>query len=189
MEFIQKVSAHPLIAQLSTPTNLFLLLGLYAVYYFLNPSLPDLSQLPNSPTAYNWRPATRPPTAVWRTFTAAELSKFDGTASGKEAEANGMIGMDGKAKILFAIRRRVYDVSSGRSFYGPGKYYSYSSQLDLIDLDLDGPYGNFAGRDASRGLAKQSFDADMLTPLDQKIDELADLSPSDWSNLMDWECE
>lgn len=23
---------------------------------------------------------------------------------------------------------------------------------------LDGPYGNFAGRDASRGMAKQSFD-------------------------------
>ena len=38
--------------------------------------------------------------------------------------------------------------------------------------DLDGPYGNFAGRDASRGMAKQSFDEDMLTPLDQPLDKL-----------------
>jgi len=36
----------------------------------------------------------------------------------------------------------------------------------------DGPYGNFAGRDASRGMAMQSFDEDMLTPLDQPLDKL-----------------
>ena len=28
----------------------------------------------------------------------------------------------------------------------------------------------------------------MLTPLDQKIDPLADLDKSDWTNLRDWEC-
>ncbi len=59
--------------------------------------------------------------------------------------------------------------------------------------------GNFAGRDASRGMAKQSFDlgkrrwhiifaspswsprlhTDMLTPLDQPIDKLTDLVPSE----------
>ena len=43
-------------------------------------------------------------------------------------------------KILLAINGQVFDVSSGRNFYGP-----------------NGPYGNFAGRDASRGMAKQSF--------------------------------
>ena len=53
-------------------------------------------------------------------------------------------------------------------------------------------YGNFAGRDASRGMAKQSFDlgmnhpsiwgaganvlfSDMLTPIDEPLDDLADL--------------
>lgn len=62
---------------------------------------------------------------------------------------------------------------------------------------LDGPYGNFAGRDASRGMAKQSFDEglsgvfvlrltaidrhvpDMLTPIDQPLDKLEDLTPSE----------
>jgi len=72
--------------------------------------------------------------------------------------------------ILFAIRGKVYDVTAGRNFYGP-----------------DGPYGNFAGRDASRGLAKQSFDEDMLAPIDGPIDPLDDLTPSDWDNLRDWE--
>jgi membrane-associated progesterone receptor component len=30
--------------------------------------------------------------------------------------------------------------------------------MTLVSLTPDGMYGNFAGRDASRGMAKQSFD-------------------------------
>lgn len=33
----------------------------------------------------------------------------------------------------------------------------------LIRVSIGGPYGNFAGRDASRGMAKQSFDLGELT--------------------------
>ncbi len=63
-------------------------------------------------------------------------------------------------------------------------------------------YGNFAGRDASRGMAKQSFDLgtslsltvirilltrllrlDMLTPIDQPLDKLGDLTPEEMSVL------
>jgi len=77
-------------------------------------------------------------------------------------------GEDGK-RILLAINGVVYDVTAGRNFYGP-----------------QGMYANFAGRDASRGMAKQSFDLDMLTPVDQPLDKLDDLTPEDLDNMRGW---
>lgn len=44
-------------------------------------------------------------------------------------------------KIFIAVKGTVFDVSAGRQFYGPS-----------------GPYSNFAGHDASRGLALNSFE-------------------------------
>ncbi|KDQ57954.1 hypothetical protein JAAARDRAFT_34768 [Jaapia argillacea MUCL 33604] len=77
-------------------------------------------------------------------------------------------GKDG-GRILLAIRGLVFDVSAGKNFYGP-----------------NGMYGNFAGRDASRGMAKQSFDEDMLTPIDQPLDKLEDLTPDEIDNMKGW---
>jgi len=77
-------------------------------------------------------------------------------------------GKDG-SKILLAIDRKVFDVTAGRNFYGP-----------------DGMYGNFAGRDASRGMAKQSFDVEMLTEVDKPIDKLEDLDASELDNMNGW---
>ena len=65
--------------------------------------------------------------------------------------------------VYLAVRGKVFDVTSGRNFYGPG-----------------GPYQNFAGRDASRGLACGSFDEDMLTEdLQGPLDKLEDLGGED----------
>ncbi|TDL16301.1 cytochrome b5 [Rickenella mellea] len=82
-----------------------------------------------------------------------------------------LVPFDGKdgGRILLAIKGKVFDVTAGRNFYGP-----------------DGMYGNFAGRDASRGMAKQSFDVEMLTPIDQALDKLADLTPSEIENMNGW---
>ncbi|CAA7267834.1 unnamed protein product [Cyclocybe aegerita] len=77
-------------------------------------------------------------------------------------------GRDG-GRILLAINGIVFDVTAGRNFYGP-----------------NGMYGNFAGRDASRGMAKQSFDVEMLTPVDQPLDTLADLKPDEIENMKGW---
>jgi len=77
-------------------------------------------------------------------------------------------GKDG-GRILLAINGTVFDVTAGRNFYGP-----------------NGMYGNFAGRDASRGMAKQSFDLEMLTPVDQPIDKLSDLKPDEIDNMKGW---
>ena len=65
----------------------------------------------------------------------------------------------------------MFDVTSGRNFYGPG-----------------GPYENFAGRDATRGLACGSFDEDMLTKdLQGPLDDLKGLGPDEMQSLQDWE--
>ncbi|KAI5954318.1 DAP1 [Candida jiufengensis] len=73
-------------------------------------------------------------------------------------------------KIFMAVKSRVYDVSQGSQFYGPG-----------------GPYENFAGRDASRGLALNSFDPAVLTPLDEPIDDLKDLKELEKESLESWD--
>lgn len=73
--------------------------------------------------------------------------------------------------MFLAVRGRVFDVTPGRNFYGPG-----------------GPYENFAGRDASRGLARGSFDEEMLTQdLKGPLDRLEDLSDDEIEALKGWE--
>ncbi|KAJ1732861.1 Dihydrodipicolinate synthase [Coemansia biformis] len=75
-------------------------------------------------------------------------------------------GADGKP-VLIALDGKVYDVSEGRGFYGPG-----------------GAYSVFAGRDASRLLATQSFDDGMTeAELDAPIDPLDDLVGDDREGL------
>jgi membrane-associated progesterone receptor component len=114
-------------------------------------------------TCYSmFRPAPRPvlardpPPTVFRTYTPRTLLPFSG---------------EGGTPVYLAVRGRVYDVSRGRNFYGPG-----------------GPYSNFAGRDASRGLAKNSFDEDMLTKdLDGPLDDLQGLGPDDLESLEGWD--
>ena len=73
--------------------------------------------------------------------------------------------------VYLAVRGQVFDVSPGRNFYGPG-----------------GPYENFAGRDASRGLACGSFDEDMLTEnLKGPLDDLKDLDKEQLEAMHGWE--
>lgn len=73
--------------------------------------------------------------------------------------------------VYLAVRGQVFDVTSGRNFYGPG-----------------GPYANFAGRDATRGLACGSFDEDMLTEnLQGPLDTLEGLGNEEMDTLKGWE--
>lgn len=127
-----------------TPINLILLsLFVFIVYHQLRPR--PKAVLPKAP-----------PATVFRTFTPRTLLPKNGE--------NG-------EPIYFAVRGRVFDVTPGRNFYGPG-----------------GPYANFAGRDASRGLAHGSFDEDMLTKdLNGPLDPLDDLDAEQWEALRGWE--
>ncbi|KAG6502612.1 hypothetical protein ZIOFF_034897 [Zingiber officinale] len=73
-------------------------------------------------------------------------------------------GSDPKKPLLMAIKGQIYDVTQSRMFYGPG-----------------GPYALFAGKDASRALAKMSFEPKDLTG------DLSGLGPFELEALQDWE--
>ncbi|CAM0956568.1 unnamed protein product [Alopecurus aequalis] len=73
-------------------------------------------------------------------------------------------GTDPKKPLLMAIKGQIYDVTQSRMFYGPG-----------------GPYALFAGKDASRALAKMSFEPQDLNG------DLTGLGPFEIDALQDWE--
>ncbi|GMY07123.1 membrane steroid-binding protein 1 [Fagus crenata] len=73
-------------------------------------------------------------------------------------------GSDPQKPLLMAIKGQIYDVSLSRMFYGPG-----------------GPYALFAGKDASRALAKMSFEDKDLTG------DVSGLGPFELEALQDWE--
>lgn len=81
-----------------------------------------------------------------------------------EEELKQYDGSDSTKPLLMAIKGQIYDVSQSRMFYGPG-----------------GPYALFAGKDASRALAKMSFEDKDLTG------DITGLGPFELEALQDWE--
>ncbi|CAH1776347.1 unnamed protein product [Owenia fusiformis] len=86
-------------------------------------------------------------------FTLEQLREYDGKAK------------DGR--ILMSVNGKVFDVTRGKRFYGPG-----------------GPYGVFAGRDASRGLATFSLNEQTIQ---DEYDDLSDLNSTQMESVREWE--
>ncbi|XP_043998889.1 membrane-associated progesterone receptor component 2 [Gambusia affinis] len=89
-----------------------------------------------------------------RDFTLEQLQEYDGVQN---------------PRILMAVNMKVFDVTSGRKFYGK-----------------DGPYGIFAGRDASRGLATFCSEKDALR---DEYDDLSDLTAVQMESVREWEMQ
>mmetsp|Transcript_12270 Transcript_12270/g.30974 ORF Transcript_12270/g.30974 Transcript_12270/m.30974 type:complete len:259 (-) Transcript_12270:378-1154(-) len=79
-------------------------------------------------------------------------------------ELQGYTGADVTKPILLAVRGRVFDVSKGRDFYGPG-----------------GGYNLFAGHECSCALAKMSLQAEDLHG------DLSEVTPEQLGYLKEWE--
>jgi len=86
-------------SSLSNPVNWVLaaVLGYISYNYFTGPS----NQGPQA------APRPRPPALVFREYTPKELAEFDGRTE--------------DTRILMAVQGKVFDVTRGRNFYGPGK--------------------------------------------------------------------
>lgn len=84
-------------------------------------------------------------------MTLAELRKYDGKTND-----------DGR--LLLAVNREIYDVSTGWRFYGP-----------------DAPYAPLAGRDATRALALFAVDV-----VKDEWDDYSDLSVSQMNTVTEW---
>ncbi|KAI6246331.1 Damage response protein 1 [Erysiphe necator] len=152
MEYVEKrmteeasrPSFSPEVQTVFTPINAILLALLIYVFYKQFKPAPPV-EIPVTPAPI-----------VFRTFTPLTLLQYNGQKD---------------MPVYLSVRGKVFDVSLGRNFYGPG-----------------GPYENFAGRDASRGLAKGSFEAAMLTQdLNGPLDTLSDLTADELDSLKDWE--
>uniref|UniRef100_A0A1A7W890 Progesterone receptor membrane component 2 n=1 Tax=Iconisemion striatum TaxID=60296 RepID=A0A1A7W890_9TELE len=89
-----------------------------------------------------------------RDFTLEQLREYDGLQN---------------PRILMAVNMKVFDVTSGKKFYGK-----------------DGPYGIFAGRDASRGLATFCLEKNALR---DEYDDLSDLTAVQMDSVREWEMQ
>ncbi|XP_076442210.1 uncharacterized protein LOC143281117 [Babylonia areolata] len=91
---------------------------------------------------FNFKPGDPPP----RIFTAKEIAEYDGS--------------DPEKPIYMAVKGVVFDVSSGKQFYGK-----------------ESDYNVLVGKDSSRGVAKMSLDPKDLTH------DLSGLSPDTLQSL------
>jgi len=102
-------------------------------------------------------PPAEPPTPPLKKqdMSLEQLKQYDGTGD--------------HGRICIAVNNKVFDVTRGKRFYGPG-----------------GPYGLFAGRDASRGLATFSLTEEVIK---DEWDDLSDLDSMQMDSIREWEMQ
>ncbi|GLT35974.1 hypothetical protein SLA2020_103820 [Shorea laevis] len=134
-----------------SPATFFTVLALFGAIYYVITGLFGSSNTPQ-PRSRTLEEQTQPlPPPV-------QLGEIT------EEELKQYDGLDPQKPLLMAIKGQIYDVSQSRMFYGPG-----------------GPYALFAGKDASRALAKMSFEEKDLTG------DISGLGPFELDALQDWE--
>lgn len=92
-----------------------------------------------------------------RNFTLSQLRYFDGKKDPKNPDED--------KPLYLSLAGRVFDVSTGREYYGPGSSYEF-----------------FAGRECGVAFAKFSFDLDIL----DDFDGLKDLNFMEKEELYNW---
>jgi len=133
---------------ISSPINMILVLAICFLFYkIFSGRKADDSSTPSGPPPL--------PKMKKQDFTLKQLKMYDGTHA------------EGQGRILIAVNGKVFDVTRGKRFYGPG-----------------GPYSSFAGHDASRALAM--FATDLVK---DEYDDLSDLNTMQMESIKEWEIQ
>lgn len=170
---------------LGSPINTALLLYiLYAVQRIIFPSTSAPSKTPTEfKSGYSWMPYSHPPTVLFKTYTPKTLEPFSGKDGGR---------------ILLGINGTVFDVTAGRNFYGPGPCplspCTYGPLMVCCRRNVrkfrwprriprDGEAVLRCGcvhiTQARGSRSELTSSTEMLTPIDQPLDSLADLRPDE----------
>lgn len=100
-------------SDLGTPVNTALFIYiLYSIQRIFFPPITKPSTGGTIPhefkAGYSWMPKSHPPTVLFKVYTPKTLEPFSGKNGGR---------------ILLAISGTVFDVTSGRNFYGPSEFF------------------------------------------------------------------
>ena len=127
------IAAIPGVMSLSNPLNLILIPPiLYLLYRIFVPSpasLPKSIPSTYNPAEYNWLPASHPPTILFKDYTTRELQPFGGKSGDRILLAILRVGRE--LKVDPKAERTVFDVTSGRGFYGPGGWIPVPSTENI----------------------------------------------------------
>jgi len=127
------------------PLNLALLaVCIFLLYKIFSREKPDENVKPRTPEL---------PPLKRRDMTYQELKKYD--------------GLNEEGRVCVAVNGKVFDVTKGKMFYGPG-----------------GPYASFAGKDATRCLA--TFSVEVAR---DDYDDLSDLNSMQMDSVREWEIQ
>jgi membrane-associated progesterone receptor component len=128
----------------ASPVNLALLAAIgYLVVKILQGWLRKEEPIPTPPPP--------PPKMKRQDMTVQELRKYDGNTP--------------DTPILLAVNGKIFNVTKGRRFYGPG-----------------GPYEALAGHDASRAFALFQTDS-----VKEEYDDISDLTATEMQSVKEWE--
>ncbi|KAK6155730.1 hypothetical protein DH2020_009978 [Rehmannia glutinosa] len=162
-----------------SPSTFFtaIAVGLALYYVVLNlsaSSSSDDGQGEHGSSGFEEKMKPLPPPVQLGEISVEELKQYDGS--------------DPNKPLLMAIKGQIYDVTQGRSFFSfclvRSEYrVSLDGKPDLVVMFYGpgGPYALFAGKDASRALAKMSFEDKDLNG------DLTGLGVFELEALQDWE--
>lgn len=153
---------------IGNPINTALVLYIvYRVNSILFPSISPPTAVPHDfRDGYSWMPKSHPPTMLYKALMFTLLCTVVFTTQIRRTHQRPWRRLTERtAREYSSLSKGLSSTSAeGATFMGQVCNHHVISN-DSADTSQEGMYANFAGRDASRGMAKQSFDEGLFGPV------------------------